>query len=275
MTASYNSLSEVNARLTQLGFEVLTANESTTLLGMVKRHHFTQALDQADKRQDSRSFLSNVLSRAKAASQNTYVPEQAPAPAMSEPAPEPERNPQTPPAAQAHEAQSVNAETSQTGSRVNGDYMSHHVYGGKAALCWQVDQTRAGVSTLRLEAAKAIGERQYDWKNKIAIQLTREELPHVAAVVLGLLPETKGSNHGQGDQAGKGFEIQHQGKNLFVRVFGPNKGACAVPVSAADTFEISGLVMRQLLQDRPWMNGSDVLMLLKATVARMGQGGGR
>lgn len=280
MTTAYESLNAVNTKLSQLGLDTLSQQESSALLNNVKRHHFTEALDQASTRPDTMSWLKNVITRAKvdgAAGPANEKQAAAKTGRVSHPEACSERSHTNP----SHAPGNATVDSSEPSpanlpkdaeNRSSSDFMSHHVYGSKAALCWQVDETRRGISTLRLEAAKSIGERQYDWKNKIAIQLTREELPHVAAVLMGLLSATKGSNHGQGDQAGKGFEIQHQGSNVFVRVFGANKGACAVPVSAADTFEISGLIMRQLLKDRPWLNGSDVLMLLKATVARMGQG---
>lgn len=147
--------------------------------------------------------------------------------------------------------------------------MSHHVYGGKAALCWDVDETKNGDATIRLEAAKAIGERKYDWGNKITIQLTRDELPCVAAVFLGILPRTEGKNHGVGDQQGKGFEIEHQGNKLFIKVFAPQKPPCAVPVSPEDAFTVAGLLVRQIRKGKPWLSGNDIMAMLRAIIGRM------
>lgn len=165
-------------------------------------------------------------------------------------------------------AQSRNA-SPQQGQDGEREYMSHHVYGGKAALCWDVDQTRNGDSTIRLEAAKVIGERKYDWSNKITIQLTRDELPCVAAVFLGILQRTEGRNHGVGDQQGKGFEIEHQGNKLFVKVFAPQRPPCAVPISPEDAFTVASLLVRQIRKGKPWLSGNDIMTMLRAIIGRM------
>ena len=95
------------------------------------------------------------------------------------------------------------------------DRVRCRVYGGKAALCIETDETRQGEPTLRIEAARATAPREYDWRQKLALQLTREELPVIAATVLGLLPRCAYNNHGPNQD--KGLEIVHQGTHLFVR----------------------------------------------------------
>ena len=172
---------------------------------------------------------------------------------------------------QAQGAQNRNAPAQQSRQGQSGEreFVSHHVYGGKAALCWDVDQTKNGDHTIRLEATKAIGERKYDWSSKITIQLTRDELPCVAAVFLGILPRTEGRNHGIGDQQGKGFEIEHQGNKLFIKVFAPNKPPCAVPVSPEDAFTVASLLVRQIRKGKPWLSGNDIMSMLRAIIGRM------
>lgn len=170
------------------------------------------------------------------------------------------------PASSDNRAEHGTASESKTGRR---RFHSYHVYGGKAALCWEDDTTRAGEATVRLEAASATGPRQYDWSNKVIIQLTRDELPCVAAVFLGLIPEAKGSNHGQGDNGGKWFEIQHQGSKLFCKVGDPQSKMKAVPIEAQDAYWVATLLIRQIRAARPWLSGEDVVMLLRTIIARM------
>ena len=142
------------------------------------------------------------------------------------------------------------------------------MYGSKAALCIETDVTRQDEPTLRLEAAPATGPRAYDWPRKLTLQLTREELPVVAATVLGLLPRCLYKNHGP-DQ-NKGLEIEHQGSHLFVRLFQKERGVLAVPVGPADSYSLAALALRALRQGTPWLSDQGILMLLKLTVQRMG-----
>ena len=149
------------------------------------------------------------------------------------------------------------------------DRVRCRVYGGKAALCIETDETRQGEPTLRIEveAARATAPREYDWRQKLALQLTREELPVIAATVLGLLPRCAYNNHGPNQD--KGLEIVHQGTHLFVRVFQKDRGVVAVPVTAADSYALGALCLRQLRKTAPWLSDQGVMTLLKLTVQRM------
>ena len=141
------------------------------------------------------------------------------------------------------------------------------MYGSKAALCIETDVTRQDEPTLRLEAAPATGPRAYDWPRKLTLQLTREELPVVAATVLGLLPRCTYKNHGP--EQNKGLEIEHQGSHLFVRLFQKDRGVLAVPVGPADSYALAALALRALRQGTPWLSDQGILMALKLTVQRM------
>lgn len=147
------------------------------------------------------------------------------------------------------------------------DRVQCRVYGGKAALCIDPDETRQGEPTLRIEAARATAPRKYDWGQKLSLQLTREELPVIAATVLGLLPRCAYNNHGPNQD--KGLEIVHQGTHLFVRVFQKERGVVAVPVTAADSYALGALCLRQLRKTAPWLSDQGMMTLLKLTVQRM------
>lgn len=147
------------------------------------------------------------------------------------------------------------------------DRVQCRVYGGKAALCIEPDETRQGEPTLRIEAARATAPRKYDWRQKLSLQLTREELPVIAATVLGFLTHCEYKNHGPNQD--KGLEIVHQGTHLFVRVFQKERGVVAVPVTAADSYALGALCLRQLRKTAPWLSDQGVMTLLKLTVQRM------
>ena len=147
------------------------------------------------------------------------------------------------------------------------DRVQCRVYGGKAALCIEPDETRQGEPTLRIEAARATAPRKYDWRQKLSLQLTREELPVIAATVLGFLTHCEYKNHGPNQD--KGLEIVHQGTHLYVRLFQKDRGVVAVPVTAADSYALGALCLRQLRKTAPWLSDQGVMTLLKLTVQRM------
>jgi len=146
------------------------------------------------------------------------------------------------------------------------EYVSKHVYGGSAALCFDADETKQGVPTIAIDAA-AGSNRQFDWNTKVRIQLTEQELPVVAAVLFGMLPGCSFKNHGVAND--KGFEVQHQGGKIFIKVFAKDKGVKAVPVSPSDVYAVASLFIRQLQKASPWMDAQTIIATLGHTVARM------
>ena len=154
--------------------------------------------------------------------------------------------------------------------RVSEGWAQCRIYGGKAALCVETDDTRQNEPTLRLEAALATAPNIFDWKQKIAIQLTADELPRVVATVLGLLPRCECKNHGPNND--KGLEIAHQGQHLFIRVFQKNQTVRALPVGPSDSYYLAALGLRQLRKAAPWLSDQGVLAALKLTVQRMAGG---
>ena len=123
------------------------------------------------------------------------------------------------------------------------------VYGGKAALTLEVDIRRNDAPTIRLEAAKILNAeaRTYDWKNKIAIQLTTSELQKVTALLLGLIKQVKFSNHGPRND--KWFEFCHQEDPKYagtVKVaVGEGSHMCIVSITHEDIGDVTSLFLRQ------------------------------
>lgn len=141
------------------------------------------------------------------------------------------------------------------------------VYGCKAALCVEEDETKAGYKTVRIEAAlaKQGANRKYDWSSKIAVQVTKAELPMVAAVFLGMVPQVEYKNHGP--QNNKGFSFDDQGSKLFARVFSP-EGVKALPISPEDAFEVSNLLLTQMAKNHPGLSAVDLIVSLRPMVQR-------
>jgi len=144
-----------------------------------------------------------------------------------------------------------------------------HVYGGRAALCFEEDTTRGGVPTIALDAAISIGTKTYDWKKKVRIQMTRAELPVVAAVLLGKRQSCEFKAHGE--DKSKGFSMERQaGGKVFVKVFEKDKGVKAVPIEAPDVFYVASIFLLQIRRSAPWLDATSTIALVGATMQQAG-----
>lgn len=143
---------------------------------------------------------------------------------------------------------------------------SYHVYGGKAALTFRANETRGGVQTINIEGAVATAPRQFDWGNKLVVQLTAQELPVVAAVFLGLMEGCTFKNHGE--ENNKGFALENQDKGLFCQLFAPGRQV-SVPIGPADLFYVTALCLEQLRVQHPCLKtAADVSAVVARTVGR-------
>lgn len=267
----YETLSDVNKRLVELGLSKISPSQAEEIQKAAPKSRLVQALREAPSNTGAMNFLRRLIP---ANSSVQVAPQKAPAPSQNALQ---QRQNQDPPAQVQKESVAPSGNRPQAQAphhpqeerRGDRDYTSHHVYGGKAALTWSADETRNGEPTIRLEGAKAVGERQYDWSSKIAVQFTRDELTCAVATLTGALPKMEGKNHGVGDQTGKGFEIVDQGTNFFVKVFAPNAGVCAVPMTPEDAFTVTSILLKQMRKGKPWLSGQDLIMLAARTVGRM------
>lgn len=152
-------------------------------------------------------------------------------------------------------------EPPQGGTEQNRNFDGHHIYGKSFALYVAVDVTRGEDATIRIEGAKATGPKKFDWGSKLALQITRGDLPTVAAVFFGLLPECELKHYGADNS--KRLTIKNQGKNFFINMSAKDFPQIAVPISASDVFEIRALFLQQLLANRPSIGVEGMLANLK------------
>jgi hypothetical protein len=158
------------------------------------------------------------------------------------------------------------AEPGQTRPKEAGrDYFSCHVYGSKAALCFNADTTRGEGHTVRLESAPARGSRSYDWERKVAVQFTVKEMPFVLAVFMGWLPSVQFSAHGP--KQDKGFSFEHQDEKVFARVWQGKEAQMAVPVFAEDMFAVVDVLLRQMLKNSPHLGVDGLIAVVRQLAA--------
>ena len=149
---------------------------------------------------------------------------------------------------------------------IEAPYYSFKIFGSGAALCVSEARTRStNQHTIQIEGALALGggRREFDWQNKIIVQLTVQEAYTALALFENLIPSVKFDGHGPAHDKSLLVDFQHS--HYFVRVIQRGRAAIALPVRPVDTIQIIALLYRQLLANEPHLQIGDV----RALVARM------
>ena len=254
---------EVNEKITRVGLPPIDRHARNRLLALAETETLTKAINRTATDPNAVKFLAKLFAEA-GISSNAPTPPSMPRPAAAA------RKPNTAPISRlgSRTAESELPHSTQTPYQNDSarGFLSYHTYGGKAALSWEADMTRKGdLATVAIDAAMAVAERQYDWQNKLRIQITQSELPVVAAVFLGVLPGCEYGQHGADNT--KGFSLQRQqGGRIFARVFAKDEPLRAVPIEAFDSFRVASLFIRQIRRNMPWLDATAVMGLIRATV---------
>lgn len=258
---SQMTLAQINEMLNDAGFPIINPEKVQQLQNLAPRDRIIRAIQSAKADSGARAFLTNLFQQAGIVTNSQPQPAPQPAPAPVSTA-SPSDDPRM---AYPRGNQAPQSNARENPPRVAPeDRKSVHVYGGKAALCFEADITKGGIHTVALDGATATSPRNYDWEHKVRVQMTRQELPVVAAVLCGVLPSCEFKNHGEDNT--KGFSIERQqGGKFYIKVFAKNSGVRGVPVMAPDAFYVASLIMRQLQKESPWLDGTSLMSLIRAT----------
>lgn len=143
-------------------------------------------------------------------------------------------------------------------------YASRHIYGGKNAICFNADEKKNGEKTVRIEAAMAVRERQYDWKDKISIQLSHQEMIGVFSVFMGWVPSFEGKGHGV--QSEKSFSVKMQDHDIYKFYLSVNckdKASRSAPISAFDGARLATFLLSQMLKNEVDIDQALYVQMLK------------
>ncbi|ULQ47127.1 hypothetical protein JN531_002305 [Flagellatimonas centrodinii] len=139
-------------------------------------------------------------------------------------------------------------------------------YGGKAALSWENDESRAGDEfRVSVQGAPAVAPQKYDWGQKIVLQLTQAECLNVLAVLTGLRPRFEARAHGTENDKSFAIEVQASGK-FYGKVAQKDRGLFGVPIESADAVRVAGLICRQLVKNQPWLDANGLQNLLRGVM---------
>lgn len=271
------TLAQINDLLNAAGFPIINRQSVEILQGLAPRERIIRAIRLAKADPGARTYLTELFKRANIALQQPANRQQN-APESQEDMSDQNdnsnydgrngyRDDRYDSSNQPQQRSSRNGGDGNGSGRMNPeDRESVHVYGGKAALCFEADITKGDVPTIALDAATSTGPRQYDWNNKLRLQMTRAELPVVTAVLIGAMRSCEFKNHGQDNSKGFSMERQDGGK-VFIKVFGKDQPVRAIPVMPADVFYVASLFMRQLLKGSPWLDATALMSMIRATQA--------
>lgn len=126
-----------------------------------------------------------------------------------------------------------------------------HIYGGKGALAIEPCMSRSGNLALTVDAAQACGVRQYDWRNKIIIQLTEKEMLLLFAVLRGFLSRFEATAHGQAND--KSFSIENQQSKFYVKVVQKGRPMVTLPVEPGDAALLVMMLGEAIVQYKPML----------------------
>ena len=143
-------------------------------------------------------------------------------------------------------------------------YYNFKIFGSSAALCVSEARTRAGNQcTIQIEGALLLaggGRKEFDWRNKLIVQLTVQEAYLALALFENLIPSVKFDGHGRTHE--KSLQIDFQESHYFVPLIQRGRAAVAVPVRPVDAIPIIALLYKQLLRNEPHLRIEDILALI-------------
>jgi hypothetical protein len=162
-------------------------------------------------------------------------------------------------------ATSIAVPTPAPAAPIEPPYYSFKIFGSGAALCVSEARTRSSNQhTIQVEGALALGggaRREFDWRNKIIVQLTVQEAYLTLALFENLIPSVKFDGHGRAHD--KSLHIDFQDSHYFVRVIQRGRAAVALPVRAVDAIQIIALLYRQLVANEPHLQIADIRALVQ------------
>ena len=151
-------------------------------------------------------------------------------------------------------------------------YYSFKIFGKSAALCISEARTRAGsLHTIQIEGAGVLagggGQAQFDWPNKIIVQLTTQEAYQTLALFENKIRTLKFDGHGT--RHDKSLHMEFQDSNYFVRMIQRGKPALAVPINPADAMKVVSLLYKQIQANETHLDITSIQRMVERMATMM------
>lgn len=156
-----------------------------------------------------------------------------------------------------------NGVTKQSQAQRARERQTVHVYASSGALCFELDKLRpdgAGREqlTVSIDVAPSVGRQQFDWANKMTIQLGVRELPMLVGVLMGAVQEWSAKSHGIDHNKSVRLRAQPNGFQVFMT---HASAAVSVPMLYQDTYPVLSLSLKALQANDPHLTTETILQL--------------
>lgn len=155
------------------------------------------------------------------------------------------------------------AATKQSQAQRARERQTVHVYASSGALCFELDKLRpdgSGIEqlTVTIDAAPSVGRQQFDWSNKMTIQLGVRELPMFVGALMGAVPEWSAKSHGIDHNKSLRLRAQSNGFQVYMT---HASAAVSVPMLHQDTYPVLSLSLKALQANDPHLTTETILQL--------------
>lgn len=143
-----------------------------------------------------------------------------------------------------------------------------HLYGQNGALTaeWTFTKTVDGVHpTINLDVTAGT-KPDYNWQQKITLQLSVRELPLLAGIGLGLLPKVHFK------RPDKGIQIQRQANKLYCTASAADGRKAALPIAIGDAQRLTEFALAILLRGSFSGDAQLVMAALRGSCALYAEG---
>jgi hypothetical protein len=147
-----------------------------------------------------------------------------------------------------------------------------HVYGSKAALCFEVVPVHANNvpeaelkhMSVQIEGARSKGNGAFDWEQKTILRLSETELALMCALFQGYIDKLEFKHHGTERNKSISMVYQPDRGSVFVEMSKPS-WSIAVPITFEDYTQVSGVLLKALAANMVGVDFQAVDRVIKRT----------
>jgi len=133
-----------------------------------------------------------------------------------------------------------------------------HAYGERSGFCADPACTQSEkYHTLNIDLAPKGDTGKVEWSRKVSLQPGPDELPLLAATLLGYRPDW------QIARPGKSLKIQRQPNSLYVSG-GPQRGL-ALELGPGDAYRLSVLVLSRMARNNPELDSHGIIAAIRGS----------
>ena len=140
----------------------------------------------------------------------------------------------------------------------------HHVYATKSAVTFEATKSADGRSVLQVEAASRNESGNFNWKEKIVLQLNDKEIVQLVTVLRNWSFSCEFANHGS--HRDKRMTFQSQAEKGYVISVRQGTTARVVPIQKIESLSIISMAMKVLHDNTSNLDTQNIFDIVRETV---------